>query len=25
MAIAGAIWFFRGPELVTLWRDWTAS
>ena len=25
MAIAGAVWFFRGPELVTLWRDWTAS
>ena len=25
MAIAAAVWFFRGPELVTLWRDWTAS
>ena len=25
MAVAGAIWFFRGPELVTLWRNWAAS
>ena len=25
MAVAGAVWFFRGPELVTLWRNWVAS
>jgi hypothetical protein len=25
MAVAGAVWFFRGPELVALWQNWAAS
>ena len=25
MAAAGAVWFFRGPELVALWQNWAAS
>lgn len=25
LAIAGAIWFFRGPELVAFWQGWNAS
>ena len=25
MAVAGAVWFFRGPELVALWHNWAAS
>ncbi len=25
MAIAGAIWFFRGPELLMAWRNWGVS
>jgi leader peptidase (prepilin peptidase)/N-methyltransferase len=25
MAVAGAVWFFRGPELVILWRNWASS
>jgi len=25
MAVAGAVWFFRGPELVLAWRNWAIS
>jgi len=25
MAAAGAIWFFRGPELLLAWHNWVAS
>lgn len=25
MAVAGAVWFFRGPELVLAWKNWAIS
>jgi len=25
MAVAGAVWFFRGPELVLVWKNWAIS
>ncbi|MEI7650628.1 MAG: prepilin peptidase [Verrucomicrobiota bacterium] len=25
LAVAGAVWFFRGPELVLAWRTWAGS